>query len=97
MLTGLVITEKNEVKVGTLTYGFLSYVPHFKTPGWKFIPNTSARTSSRKIWADKEQAIPAWVRKAGRAHFKADIERLKTVKPNEWATEDALRIVTGLK
>jgi len=38
--------------------------------GWTFIPNTSARRSSRKCHPTAEKAIPAWAKRWGAATAK---------------------------
>ena len=64
------IDENGAVRYGGLVWGQVSWVAHPRSPGWKFIPRVAGRVGSRKVYATREEAVPAWVRRQIKATAK---------------------------
>jgi len=76
------ITPENKVKVISTgaTLGALSETRF----GWRFIPYTTAHTSSRKCHATAEKAVPAWVKR----HAAAKLRELEASSEEEGEEEE---------
>ena len=70
MRIGHVLTEKGSV-VGTVFFE-----KSLRGEGFGFIPFTSARKPSRKLWPSAESCIPAWAKKLGK--FTSHTQEVKS-------------------